>query len=60
MQKTETSISGTFDFGYIGLYRDDQIGVNCDCSDKYQRTLFCTAYDKIDLNDLSFTDWHNY
>ena len=26
-------VKGTFDFGYIGLYKDDQISVDCDCSD---------------------------
>ncbi len=26
-------VKGTFDFGYMGLYKDDQISVDCDCSD---------------------------
>ena len=30
------------------------------CSDKFNFALICGAYDEIDLNDLSFTDWHNY
>ena len=53
-------VKGTFDFGYIGLYKDDQISVDCDCSDIYDWALICGAYDNLDLRDLSFTDWHNY
>ena len=26
-------VKGTFDLGYIGLYKDDMISVDCDCSD---------------------------
>lgn len=31
-----------------------------DCSDIYDWALICCAYDWIELEDLRFTDWHNY
>ena len=26
----------------------------------YNHALICGAYDRVDLNDLRFNDWHNY
>ncbi|MBQ3919956.1 MAG: hypothetical protein II695_09800 [Oscillospiraceae bacterium] len=34
--------------------------ISFQCSDIYNWALICGAYDRIDLRDLSFTDWHNY
>ena len=33
--------------------------ISFQCSDIYDWTLICGAYDNLDLRDLSFTDWHN-
>jgi hypothetical protein len=30
------------------------------CSDIFDWTLICAAYDWIELDDLRFTDWHNF
>lgn len=30
------------------------------CSDKFDYALACSAYDEIEEEDLSFTDWHNF
>ncbi|MBR6046195.1 MAG: hypothetical protein IKP47_11225 [Ruminococcus sp.] len=37
-----------------------QDSISFQCSDKYDFAVICGAYDDIDLEDLSFTDWHNY
>lgn len=37
---------------------DDEISFQC--SDKFQWALICAAYDRINLKDFSFTDWHNF
>ena len=29
-------------------------------TDIYNHALICGAYDRVDLNDLRFNDWHNY
>lgn len=34
--------------------------ISFQCSDIYDNALICAAYDRIQLDDLSFTDWHNY
>ena len=39
------------------LAEDD---ISFQCSDIYNWALICGAYDRINLEDLSFTDWHNY
>ena len=42
---------------YVCLHNDS---ISFQCSDIYDYALLCAAYDMVDLNDLSFTDWHNY
>ena len=37
-----------------------QDSISFQCSDKFNWALICGAYDVIDLDDLSFSDWHNY
>ena len=34
--------------------------ISFQCSDIYNFAVACGAYDELDVNDLSFTDWHNY
>ena len=41
----------------ICLHEDS---ISFQCSDIYDNALICAAYDVIDLDDLKFTDWHNY
>ena len=42
---------------HICLHEDE---ISFQCSDIYDNALICAAYDRIQLDDLSFTDWHNY
>jgi hypothetical protein len=42
---------------HVCLHQDS---ISFQCSDKFNFALICGAYDDIDLNDLRFTDWHNY
>ena len=37
---------------------DDEISFQY--SEKFQWALICVAYDRINLKDFSFTDWHNF
>lgn len=34
--------------------------ISFQCSDKFNWQIICAAYDVVDLEDLSFSDWHNY
>ena len=34
--------------------------ISFQCSDIYDWALICGAYDRINLEDLKFMDWHNY
>ena len=37
-----------------------QDSISFQCSDKFNWALICGAYDVIDLDDHSSSDWHNY
>ena len=54
VENGEFKVKGTFDFGYMGLYKDDQIGVNCDCSDI--RDEWDSVYDMSENGDCTDDD----
>jgi len=50
----EFKVKGTFDFGYMGLYKDDHISVDCDCSDI--RDEWDEVYEMTEAGDVTDED----
>ena len=54
VENGEFVVKGTFDFGYLGLYKDDQLGINCSCAEI--RDEWDSIYELTKDNDFLLTE----